>query len=126
MKNGQVFGIIILIILIIIIIYYYNEKDSTNKVISKKVSEDGEEKILTYRLPTSMDSDVFGPKYWRAIHSMAGEIPCSICRNEWESFTIFGHDYVNWKLKKPIFSETNFDKWLTKLCEIKKKEDEKL
>ena len=122
MKKGLVWSIILLIIVIIIIVYYRN-KNSNNNKISKSITNDGTEKILTYRLPTNVDPDVFGPSYWKAIHSFAKEIPCSACRNEWESMMIFSHDAINFRLKKPIFNEENFSKWLNKFSEIKKERD---
>lgn len=125
MRNNWILVIFFLVVIIAMIAYFHNKKNDTNEIISKSISPDGEEKILTYRLPTSMDTDVFGPKYWSAIHSMAKEVPCSICRNEWESFTSFGHDFVNFKLDKPLWNEENFSKWLTKLCDIKSEREKK-
>ena len=122
-KTIWILGILFLIIIIWIIYHFHTKHPTPTERISKTFSADGEDKILTYRLPTSMDTEIFGPPFWSAIHSMASEVPCSICRNEWESFTSFGHDYVNFKLNKPIFSEENFSKWLKKLCDIKEERE---
>ena len=120
MKINWILGLFFLVVIILIIIHFNNKKDIPSDIISKSISPDGEEKILTYRLPTSMDTDVFGPKFWAAYHNLSEELPCSICRNEWTSFMIFAHDYKNYSLKKKIYNQDNFDKWLTKLCDIKK------
>lgn len=119
-KSWGVFGIIILLIVIIIIAYYLREKDSENNIISKSISEDGEEKILTYRVPTTMDSDYYSP-YWASLHNICEEIPCSICRNDAKERMIFFHDSINAKLKRPIFNMSLWKKYLTEMCELKDK-----
>lgn len=119
MKKGWIWGIIILII-VLIVIYYFNQKQSApSKRISKSISVDGEDKILTYRLPTSMDTEVFGKHYWGALHNLVENIPCSICRNDAIDLMEGMHNLVNSKLEKPIYKPEKFEKFLANVCEIK-------
>ena len=122
MKNGwKIFGIILLIIIVLYVIYYlYKNKSDTNNRISTSISDDGEEKILTYRVPTTMDSDYYSP-YWDSLHHIVSEIPCSICRNDAEKRMIFFHDSINAKLGKPIFNMQNWKKYLIEMCALKDK-----
>lgn len=120
MKKGVVFGIILLIILAVIIYYYLNNKNGSGEQrMSKSISADGKDKILTYRLPNSVDTEIFGPYYWGALHNVVDNIPCSICRNDAKPMMVFMHDLVNYKLDKPIFNPENFDKWAAYVCNIK-------
>lgn len=118
MKKGYIIGLILLVVIIIIIIYYYYNKNSDN-LISKSFSKAGQEKVLTYRLPTTVDPDKFGPSYWKAFENLAEEIPCGACREEWKSFTTFGHDIINVRKGKEIFNKDNFTDWVNRICEIK-------
>lgn len=120
MKRGLGWGIVALLI-ILIIIYYYSQKQKEvgAKRVSKVISEDGQDKILTYRLPTDMDTEVFGPHYWAALHNLVENIPCSICRNDAIGLMRGMHDVVNVKLDKPVYDKENFDKFLAHVCEIK-------
>lgn len=80
---------------------------------------DAIEKIC-YDLPTSVDTEIFGPKYWEAFHDLAHRIPCTGCREEAESFVRFWHDSVNKKLGKPIFDKQNYQLWLNKITKRNK------
>lgn len=117
MKRGSI--IVILLILIIAGLFFYYRRTLPKKTISKAIVNNGKEKILTYRLPTNPDPDVFGTKFWAAFHNLSQELPCPGCRKEWESFMIFAHDYKNFDLSKKIYAPENFEKWLLKLCQIK-------
>lgn len=77
-----------------------------------------------YDLPEDGPTTYWGPKYWAAIHSIAARIPCSLCRDEGAELFSFAHDYVNSKTDKPLFAPDNYNKWLDKFAEIKKKRDE--
>lgn len=120
MKKGWIVGIILLII-IGFVIYY--RRNSDKKTIQKRIRQDGSEKIITYRLPTSTDPEYFGPFYWKAIHNLVSEVPCYSCRKDGESLFVFAHDLVNYKLGKKIFDQKNFDLWLEKIYKIR---DERL
>ena len=124
MKKGWIWGIVALII-ILIIIYYYNQKQKQSETsrMSKTISADGQDKILTYRLPTDLDTDVFGPHYWGALHNLVENIPCSICRNDAIGLMRGMHDVVNVKLDKPVYDKENFDKFLAHICTIKAERD---
>lgn len=74
--------------------------------------------LMTLKLPNSMDTEVFGKKYWESLHAIAGNIPCSMCRNDAMPMMVFMHDLVNFKLKKDIYSEKNFKRWIDKVSEI--------
>lgn len=63
---------------------------------------------LCFNLPRTGDASVFGPYYWNALHTIAGKVPCSICRGYAEKFMVFFHDTVNSKLGKPLYDEANF------------------
>lgn len=76
------------------------------------------EKVVTYRLPTTTYPPDFGPFYWKAIHSLVGEVPCPSCREEGKSLFIFAHDVINFKLGKPIFSPENFKYWQNRIATI--------
>lgn len=123
MKKGWIWGILVLLV-IIIVIYYYRKQLLGGKAISKSITPDGGEKILTYRLPTDIDPEYFGKYYWAAIHNMASEIPCGSCRYKWETFTKFGHDLVNSRLGKPIFDQKNYDEWMDYIAEVKNEKAE--
>jgi len=131
MKNKGWFIGIIFFIIVGILIYY--RKEISEKLsgkfqqggMTKSISDDGEWNTFTYELPTSMDTEVFGKYYWNALHDIAHEIPCSLCRVEAESFMEFFHDFVNFKLDKPLYDESNYTKWLDRLSEVKEKMAEK-
>lgn len=120
MKNNWILVIFFLVVIVAIVIYFRNKDNEPTERISKSISSDGEEKILTYRLPTSMDSDLYAP-YWEALHSITSEIPCSICRKDAEKRMIFFHDSINAKLSKDIYDMANWKKYLTELCDLKDK-----
>lgn len=76
---------------------------------------------VTYELPTSVDTDVFGPAYWAAFHDLASKVPCGACREKMESIMIFVHDLVNLKTEKPLYNKDNFFQWLKIISQIKNK-----
>lgn len=124
MRKGLIIGIVIMVI-ILIIIYYYNQEEKSGSRISKSVSKDGEWQTLSYTLPTTVVPEEFGPYYWKAIHDMASRIPCGSCRGKWETFTKFGHDFVNQRLGKPIYDQKNFDEWMDYILKTKEEIDAK-
>lgn len=80
--------------------------------------------LVTYRLPKSKDTKVFGPEYWAAFHDLANRIPCDGCREDTNSFMVFWHDLVNIKTGKKVYDQKNFNEWIKrvdKLVEEKKK-----
>lgn len=77
--------------------------------------------IVTFKLPNSVDTDVFGSKFWEARHKLAELTPCSICRTEAISHEIFFHDLVNLKTGKKVMYPENFDKWVKKICNADEK-----
>lgn len=72
-----------------------------------------------YNLPSDSDPEKFGPQYWKCLHGTVSKIPCPACQGEAVEMMSFFHDAVNWRLKKPIYNENNFKKWLNKICDIK-------
>lgn len=52
--------------------------------------------------------DVCGSAWWGALHGVVSAINCSHCRGEAEKLMSALHDYVNWKLGKPLFNRRNF------------------
>lgn len=72
--------------------------------------------IITLKLPNSIDTEVFGSKYWEAFHTLADMIPCSLCREDAVKMMVFVHDIVNKKIGHPVFDKQNYDKWIKKLC----------
>jgi hypothetical protein len=95
---------------------YFSEPSDTVKVKNKKDYD-----IVTFKLPNSIDADVFGPEYWKAYHKLTDMIPCSICRKDAVPMMRFVHDIVNKKLKKPIYDKENYDKWIARLCDKNEK-----
>ena len=82
--------------------------------------------IVTFKLPNSGNTQIFGSKYWEAFHTLAEMIPCSICRKDAVPMMSYMHDLVNYKINhtpnfNEIFDKKNFEKWIDKSCEIKEK-----
>lgn len=123
MKNGwKILSFVLIFIIIAYIVYYfYQKKKSENKTVSKRISEDGEWKVLTYRLPTSIDMDISGPEYWKALHNIVDEIPCSLCRNDAIKRMVFFHDSVNAKIGHDIYDMENWKKYLDIMNELRNK-----
>lgn len=71
--------------------------------------------IVSFRLPNSIDPDVFGPAYWKARHKLAEMTPCISCKAEAVSHEKFFHDYVNKKIDKKVAFPENYSKWKFKL-----------
>lgn len=76
-------------------------------------------KQIVYTLPTSVDTSVFGPAYWSALHGLVNEIPCFHCRREAKSFMVFFHDMKNYELGKRIHDKKNFLNWINKISKLK-------
>lgn len=114
-----IFGAFVLILLTYLGTEKYNEP--TQPVTIKKRKDYD---IVTFKLPNSIDAEIFGPEYWRAFHTLSEMIPCSICRNDAVPMFRFVHDVVNKKLKKPLFDKENYDKWVERVCEKEEVKDE--
>lgn len=95
MKNLPIILLVIAIILLSALLYQQKRHESKTKT-------------LCFDLPKTVDTTVFGPKYWSAFHTLAENIPCSGCRGFAEKFMVFFHDMVNKKLGKPLYDEKNF------------------
>lgn len=80
-----------------------------------------EHDLVTLKLPNTDRAEVFGPKYWEAFHSLAGMIPCSICRDKAVPLEVFKHDVVNLKLDKPVYDRANWKKHVALVNELDKK-----
>lgn len=107
--------------LLILITYFGTEKyNEPTKPVTIKKKKDYD--IVTFKLPNTIDADIFGPEYWRAFHTLADMIPCAICRNDAVPMFRFVHDLVNKKLKKKLQYPENYDKWIERIC---KKEEVK-
>jgi len=124
MKKGWIYLIVFLVV-ILAIIYYYNEKTKSQGRISRSLTADRDWQTISYTLPTTVVPEEFGPYYWKAIHDMASRIPCGSCRHKWETFTEFGHDFVNYRLGKPFHNKKNFDEWMEYIDKTKEEIDAK-
>jgi hypothetical protein len=85
------------------------------------MSEQKENIVVTYNLPTSVDTEIFGPVYWAAFHDLASKIPCGICKEKMEQTMIFVHDLVNQRLGKSIHNPENFKKYLNYISKLNNK-----
>lgn len=74
--------------------------------------------IVTYQLPTSKDTTVFGPAFWSAFQDLANRVPCDGCKDHAKSFVSFWHDLVNLHTGKPLFDKANFDKVMKQIQEV--------
>lgn len=101
MKSWQGFLIIGLSIAVVFLLYSYLTRG------------------VCYKLPTDTDPEVFGPKYWAAIHDISNRIPCPSCRADGKPLFVFAHDIVNAKIGKPLWNKENFLKWQKYVSEIK-------
>jgi len=101
MKNFKNTLIVLLIIALIVLLYYV----STRKC---------------FYLPRNSNPEVFGPYFWKSLHSTVENIPCNICKNDAIDMMKFMHDLVNHKLQKPIYDKANMDKWIKYINNIQK------
>lgn len=76
--------------------------------------------IITLKLPNNPDPEIFGSKFWEALHSIVEDIPCPACRSKAVPFMKFFHDVVNKSLKKPLYDKDNYDFWINYLCKKEK------
>lgn len=74
--------------------------------------------IVTYQLPTSKDTTVFGPAFWAAFDDLAKRVPCDGCKDHAVSFVSFWHDLVNLHTGKPLYDKSNFDKVMAQVVAI--------
>lgn len=72
-----------------------------------------------FSLPTTSNTEIFGPAYWKAFHQLAHQVPCSGCRDFAEKFMVFFHDMVNIKLSRPIYDQKNFDEMSELVMKVK-------
>lgn len=76
--------------------------------------------VVIFRLPTTPNTDIFGPPLWDARHFLAEFTPCPSCRADAVSHEKFFHDWVNKKTNKKMVYPENYKEWLCKLCGEKK------
>lgn len=76
--------------------------------------------VITLALPNSKDTAIFGPKYWKALHTITAKIPCSICRDKAVPFMNFFHDVVNHHTDKPIFDKENYNTHIDNISKLPK------
>lgn len=77
--------------------------------------------IVTFKLPNSGNTAVFGPRQWAARHYLDNIIPCSICREHAIPLGIFNHDIVNLSIDKPVFNRANWKEHVKIVNELDKK-----
>lgn len=79
--------------------------------------------IITFKLPNSIEADVFGPKWWEAYNFLDKNIPCSICRDKAIPLGTFRHDIVSGMIEKRGFpyDRANWKLWVNKVNELDKK-----
>ena len=86
--------------------------------------------VVSYELPNSKDTEVFGPSFWAAFHDLANRVPCDGCRDHAKSFMVFWHDLVNLRKGAKLYDEKNFKEWLNRISELqeerKKRTDRKI
>lgn len=87
--------------------------------ISKRKNND----IITFKLPNSVEADIFGPKYWEAYNFLDNNIPCSICRDKAIPLGTFRHDIVNGMIENKIFpfDKENWKIWVKIINDLDKK-----
>ena len=90
------------IIAVVVLLYLYVNKKSSNGT-------------DCYDLPKDVNPDVFGPKYWYALHDITHKIPCPGCRGFAEKFMVFFHDVVNKKLGKDLYDRDNYNRMMLEL-----------
>lgn len=76
--------------------------------------------VITLSLPRNPSPLVFGPKYWKAFHTITERIPCPACRNKAVPFMKFFHDVVNKETGKEIFDKDNFNKHIDHISKMPK------
>lgn len=103
----------LLIVATYILTEYFSEPSGTISVKKRK-----DYNILTFKLPTSHDPDVFGPPLWKVRHFIADFTPCPSCRSEAVSHEKFFHDFVNKKTGKIMKFPQNYQKWKDKIYEL--------
>lgn len=86
---------------------YLNEPQDT---VTKKSKSDYN--IVTFKLPKNPNPDVFGPSYWKALHTLVEMVPCPACRYKAVPFMKFFHDVVNLNTGKKLFDEKNYNFWI--------------
>lgn len=77
--------------------------------------------IVTFKLPNSKDTQVFGPKHWEARHYLDSIIPCSACRSHAMPLGVFVHDIVNLSTDKPLYDEANWKEHIKQINELNQK-----
>lgn len=100
MRDWKGITIIVLVVILAILIYRYHYSSC-------------------FYLPDNSDPKVFGPSYWKALHSIVDRIPCPGCRSDAVPLMSFMHDIVNKKLDKPLWDEANFNTHVNQICKLK-------
>lgn len=79
-------------------------------------------KNVCYDLPEHGGMEVWGKKYWFALHDIVDRIPCGICQTEATGFMKFFHDFVNNKKSVELYDSENFYNWVNRISALKKVE----
>lgn len=103
-SNSKI-GVIFLLGLLVVVLLFLYLNTQNKKVVSLPQGISRQ----CYDLPTSLDSSVFGPKYWQAFQSLAHNVPCYHCRVFAEKFISYFHDIVNIKTGKQPYDINNYN-----------------
>lgn len=77
--------------------------------------------VVTFKLPNSKDTGVFGPRQWEARHFLDQLIPCSACREHAIPLGVFVHDIVNLSTGKQLFNKENWKEHVRLVNELNAK-----
>lgn len=109
------FAVIITIIAAAVFFNFYIPARTITHRKSKKYD------IVTFKLPNSKDTDVFGPPHWQARHYLDSIIPCSTCRSHAIPLGSFMHDIVNLSIDKDVFNKENWNQHVKLINELNQK-----
>lgn len=110
------FAVLILGIAAAWIYFRYFYEPASTVTINKRPNNN----VVLLKLPNSVDTHVFGPKYWEAFHKLADMVPCGQCRSKAVPFIRFFHDVVNQRTEKPIFDRDNYNKHIDFISSLPK------
>lgn len=117
MKIGWAISLSLLVGLLVWIYMEYFYLPSQTVTIKRRGNLD----VVLLKLPNSHDPNIFGAPFWEARHALAKLTPCPSCRYEAISHEEFFQDWINRKIKKDMKYPDNFNEWVKKICESKKK-----
>lgn len=120
--NPLLIGTLIILLGAIIYLVYINKQlkaeGNANYNQDRQVGNNSD--LTCYDLPNNSEKEVFGPKYWYALHSIANKIPCPSCREDGVKLMRFAHDLVNLKTAKNLYDPLNFEYHVNLIQQIKK------